>query len=145
MSSQEVEILPAKTKRRRKDKKLTNDEIKTVLNYAIRGLEPYEIAKATGLTSIVCKDVIDRHKCFFEEVKELQNVEAYKNLRNDLFNVAEIKTLRSLTNEEKHKKASLGQVATAFKTIHTARRLEEDLSTENIAKEVKYTHKIEDV
>ena len=145
MSIQDIEVLPVISKKRGKRRKLSNDEIKKALNLSLKGVGPTDIAQVIGVTSRCVHDILDRHRSMIESVPELLEVNSYANLRTDLFSAAELKTLRSMMDADKHAKASLGQVATAFKTLHTARRLEENLSTENVAKTIKYIDLDEDI
>jgi len=59
-------------------------------------------------------------------------VEAYKNVKVELFNAVEQQLLASLMQPEKHEKASLNNVAYALTQVHTALRLETNQSTANV-------------
>ena len=58
--------------------------------------------------------------------------EAFSAVKSQLLDAVEQKLVYSLVDEERLAKASLNNVAYAFTQIHTARRLEEGKSTENI-------------
>ena len=144
MSTQDVEVLPAvqKTPKRRKNTKLTAEETKAILNLHIAGNDEKEIATIVGRHIITVKSCINIHESMLEQVKD---VEQYENLRTKLFSTAELQALRSMMDTAKHDKASLGQVSTAFRTLHSARRLEDNLSTANINNKHKYIDLDEDI
>ena len=72
-------------------------------------------------------------------IKNPDEIENFKSQRTNILTGVEIKLIESLVDGEKHKKASLNNTAYAFTQIHNARRLEEGLSTSNLAVNVEKT------
>ena len=66
-------------------------------------------------------------------IADPQRLKHYEDARPQLFGVVEERLMQSLVDEEKIAKASLNNVAYAFKQIHEARRLETGQSTNNIS------------
>ncbi|NIT59309.1 MAG: hypothetical protein GWN00_24725, partial [Aliifodinibius sp.] len=72
--------------------------------------------------------------------KLIKNPEAltiYDNNKAGFLKAIEFELLNDLTDADRRKKASLNNVAYAFQQIHVARRLEEGLSTGNLAVNVE--------
>jgi predicted DNA-binding protein YlxM (UPF0122 family) len=72
-------------------------------------------------------------------IRNPDEIESFKMQRANILTALEIKLIESLVDDEKHKKASLNNAAYAFQQIHNARRLEEGLSTGNLAINVEKT------
>lgn len=89
-----------------------------------------EIAKATGLSKSSVWDALQRLE---KVLPDPDQVEAYREIRPMLFTAIEEKLMASLADDATIAKASLNNRAYAFQQIHTARRLEEGKSTENMA------------
>jgi predicted DNA-binding protein YlxM (UPF0122 family) len=70
-------------------------------------------------------------------IRNPNEIESFKLQRTNILTGVEMKLIESLVDEEKHKKASLNKAAYAFQQIHNARRLEEGLSTTNLAVNVE--------
>lgn len=66
-------------------------------------------------------------------IKHPDELSIYKNNRADFLSSMEYELLTDLMDSQRRKKASLNNVAYAFQQIHVARRLEEGLSTGNLA------------
>jgi hypothetical protein len=76
------------------------------------------------------KDALER---FGELVKEPGLVRAYCDSRATTLGALELQLMQSLADPKAIRKASLNNRAYAFQQIHTARRLEEGKSTENVS------------
>ena len=98
-----------------------------------------------GLSYQKIADVLNCSKsAIYKALKPLEKlmrnpdeIESFKTQRANILTALEIKLIESLVDEEKHKRASLNNVAYAFQQIHVARRLEEGLSTGNLAVNVE--------
>lgn len=101
-----------------------------ILDLRARGLSVSEIGGAVGLKDGRVKDVLRKFRGVFTE---LQNHEQYQSVRRDLLNATELLILKSMNDPEKVANANLNQAAYAFKQIYDARRLEDGLSTSNVA------------
>ena len=101
-----------------------------LLDLAMKGVPPALVSKAVGIP----KRTVCRHlKKFRKQFKELGNIEAYEATKQQLLSATELRLLKSLNDEAKHKKASLSSVAFAMEKVHQAGRLEKNQSTKNLA------------
>lgn len=81
----------------------------------------------------VCKSTIyGALKRFLAILVEPDELEAYRNHKVDLLSSAELKLLERLVNDEVIEKASLNNIAYAFKQVFDSGRLEQGKATENI-------------
>lgn len=88
-----------------------------------------EIADRYG----VCKSAVYQAlKRFLSILVEPDELEAFKNHKVDLLSSVEMKLLERLVNDEVMEKASLNNVAYAFKQLFDSGRLEQGKSTGNI-------------
>ena len=89
-----------------------------------------EIADKFGCSPQSVHKALSKFKVILEDPKI---IETYKANVGRVLNAVEFKLLEHLVEENKLKSASLNNVAYAFQQIHNARRLEEGLSTGNLA------------
>jgi DNA-directed RNA polymerase specialized sigma24 family protein len=94
------------------------------------GLSYAEISRQLGCSRQYISKVL---KPFKNLVKNPQILDVYRQNRSDLLNATELELVLDLLDSTRRKKASLNNVAYAFQQIHNARRLEEGLSTGNLA------------
>ena len=95
----------------------------------VNHLSYQEIADRYG----VCKSAVYQAlKRFLSILVEPDELAAYKNHKVDLLSSAEMKLLERLVNDEVMEKASLNNVAYAFKQLFDSGRLEQGKSTGNI-------------
>jgi hypothetical protein len=126
---------PKKKRLSRKNKKRTLFDTESRRNRKILELgaknvpAPY-IARSLGMSTTTVRTRLAQFEAVFEE---LRNVESYESLRGKILTAAELKLLKSMVSPEKIAKASLNQVAYAFRQTHDARRLEHNQSTSNQA------------
>lgn len=73
----------------------------------------------------------------FELISDPDADQAYSDNRADVLNAVEREMISQMLDSEKLKKASVNNIAYAFQQITNARRLEQGLSTQNIAQNVK--------
>lgn len=66
-------------------------------------------------------------------IPDPEAVDAYRSVKADLLDAAEMELMASLMQPEKMEKASLNNVAYAFQQIHNAGRLERGESTSNLS------------
>jgi hypothetical protein len=105
-------------------------KVAKVLDLRARGLSVAEISGAVALCDTRVKDILRQFRPVFAE---LENNEAYQNVRRDLLSATELLLLKSLNDPEKLAKSTLNGAAYAFKQVFDARRLESNLSTANVA------------
>ncbi len=109
---------------------IAQQKVAKVLDLKARGLSVAEISGAVALSDTRVKDILRQFKPIFTE---LENNEAYQNVRRDLLSATELLLLKSLNDPEKVQKSTLNGTAYAFKQVFDARRLESNLSTSNVA------------
>ncbi len=81
----------------------------------------------------MCKSaVFQALKRFLSILVEPDELEAYKQYKISLLSSAELRLLERLVNDEVVEKASLNNVAYAFRQVFDSGRLEQGKSTENI-------------
>ena len=95
----------------------------------VNHLSYQEIADRYGVAKSAVYQALKRFLAILAEPDEL---EAYKNHKVDLLSSAEMKLLERLVNDEVMEKASLNNVAYAFKQLFDSGRLELGKSTGNI-------------
>ena len=95
----------------------------------VNHLSYQEIADRYGVAKSAVFQALKRFLSILAEPDEL---EAYKNHKVDLLSSAEMKLLERLVNVEVMEKASLNNVAYAFKQLFDSGRLEQGKSTGNI-------------
>jgi predicted DNA-binding protein YlxM (UPF0122 family) len=100
----------------------------------VNGLKYTEIADIFGVTK---QAVHHKLRPFIKALRNPGQVGAYQNSRADLFDAAGVKALMAVFDDDKIKKAPLGEVSTAVERFYKLMRLETDQSTENIAQTVK--------
>lgn len=100
------------------------------LDLALKNVPPSEISKAIDVPVRTVKDHLAK---FRKKFKELGAVKEYEASKQQLLSATELRMLKSLNDESKHKKASLSSVAFAFEKLHQAGRLERNQSTKNLA------------
>lgn len=76
---------------------------------------------------------------FLHVLDHPEAIKAFEDSKAALLTVVEMKLLESLVDKDKLSKASLNNVAYAYDQIHKANRLEQDLSTSNIAEKLIFT------
>ena len=100
-----------------------------ILEYRLLGMTQQEIGDIYGVTpqaiSLKLKGIWD--------ILDRENLDAYKTNKVNLFTAVEAKMLQELLKPSRLKKASTGNIAYAFDKIAIHNRLEQGLSTENIA------------
>jgi DNA-directed RNA polymerase specialized sigma24 family protein len=93
-----------------------------------------QISDLTGVSKSTLQYWFSPVDKFIKNPKEL---EIYKNNKEEFLQSLEYELLTDLLDTDKRKKASLNNVAYAFQQIHVARRLEQGLSTGNLAVNVE--------
>ncbi len=94
----------------------------------IRGLSYERIAQLVGMTK---QAVMARIKGCLRALDE--DLGVYKENKAVILTAAEKKLIDELISKKKIKKANLSSLAYAFKEVYNANRLEQGLSTQNIA------------
>lgn len=93
-----------------------------------------QIANQFGVSK---QAVQQRLSKLFELINDPDADQAYSDNRADVLNAIEREMVSQMLDSEKLKKASVNNIAYAFQQITNARRLEQGLSTQNIAQNVK--------
>jgi len=96
----------------------------------VKGRTYQEIADKFGCSPQSVHKALSKFKVLIEDPKI---IETYRANAGKVLNAVEFKLLENLVEQNKLKSASLNNVAYAFQQIHNARRLEEGLSTGNLA------------
>lgn len=102
------------------------------LELALKGWATQDIADKLKVTYPSVAAALRRYAPLLEQLQP-GCLEAYRQQRTNLFTAVERELMTSLTDPAKMAKASLNNVAYAFQQVHTARRLEENRSTNNTA------------
>ena len=95
------------------------------------------LVNISELSGVPKSTLADWYKPIDQLIKNPESLELYKRNRPSILSSLECELIKDLTDSEKRKKASLNNVAYAFQQIHVARRLEEGLSTGNLAVNVE--------
>jgi len=116
--------IPTVTRRAFSSKKI--DMGKALVLRFCKGLSYQEIANQFGCN----KQAVQQR---FKALPDILSVQNYEAKRSKLLSAVELALGSQLLDSTKLKKASLNNVAYSFGQIHHARRLEDELSTSNIA------------
>lgn len=111
-------------------KKLPTRILSRMLTMAARGNGYRTIAKALSIPESTVKA---RLRQFRPVLSQLGNSEFYRDTRESVITAAEFQALKSMMATDKHAEATLQQSAYAFKVLHSAGRLERNLSTANVS------------
>jgi len=96
----------------------------------INGLSFAEIGKTLDYSEPYIYRTYEKFKGL---IQDTDTIKIFEDNRIKFLSSIEMNMLQDLTSETKREKASLNNVAYAFNQIHTARRLEQGLSTGNVA------------
>lgn len=91
-----------------------------------------QIADIFQVSKQAVKERIDKFTKFIPDIDEL---ETYRINKADILEAVQLKHVEALHDPERIKKASLNNVAFAFKEVNNAIRLERDEPTQNIAQQ----------
>ena len=103
--------------------------LKDLVELRLKGLTNLQIGKKYGVTH---QAISKRIRGIFR-LLDKENLETYKQNKVQLLTAVEQELLDNILNPSKLKKATLGNIAYAFDKVYQANRLEQGLSTENIA------------
>jgi len=98
-----------------------------------RGWSYPEIARHLGIATSTLQDGLGAFKALLDQIQDGVSLDTYTRTRRELLTAVEMQLLMDLTDAEKRKKATLGNVAYALQHVHNIRRLESGQSTENIS------------
>lgn len=96
----------------------------------VNHLSYQEIADKYGVTKQAVFDALTRFQRFIDNP---ETIKAYREHKTDLLDVVEMTMLEDMLDQEKRKKATLGNTAYALTQVFNANRLEKGQSTSNIA------------
>ncbi len=111
------------------DRRSKGIPLRTIVEMRLQGLSGAEIARRLGISK---QAVSQRLKGLMGQL-DGDKLEAYRAHRVAALESIEEGLLSELVNEDRMKKATLGNVAYAFTQIHNARRLEAGESTANLS------------
>ena len=97
--------------------------------YYEKGYSIRDVANHFGVTK---QAVSNRFKTFAKYLPDPEAIQAYRHNRVAVLDAVESVYVSDLIDPEKRQKASLNNVAYSFQQVHSARRLESGLSTENV-------------
>ncbi len=96
----------------------------------VSGLTYQQIAAIQGVSKQAVQYALTEFQACLPQPDQLQS---YKEVRNDLLTAVEQQLVASVLSGDRLAKASLLDVGRTLKTVHGIRRLEEELSTQNVS------------
>lgn len=115
---------------KRSAKKLTQNELATVvLDYA-RGTPQHDIAKKFGVSESAVSLILEKFKPAFAE---LGNVEEYRKAKADLLDSTSLAVLKEISNPTKILDSDLRALSVSYDILNKHSRLERGQSTQNVA------------
>lgn len=108
-------------------------DVAEALKMKLKGYDDPTIAMKFGISKQAVNQALSR---FSKIIKHPDAVQGYKNNKAELLTAAELILLEDILDPEKRKKATQGNAAYAFDKVATHNRLEQGLSTENIAVQI---------
>lgn len=101
-----------------------------------RGYSQKQVAEQLNTSVPAIKSLLRRFKRAFPE---LQNVDAFIAGKNTLYEATELHALKSINRKlsEGIEDIKLGEIAKTLQVVHSANRLNRDLSTANVSQQVK--------
>lgn len=122
-----------KGKKKKVSHEVQNRRKAKVVDLALSGMLPDEIAKITGLTRSQTRDIIEKFEPIF---KRLPDVDAYRSKKADLLAAGQLAVLESALSGNKLAKAGFLPTLQGFDILNKAERLDRDQSTENVAHKI---------
>lgn len=117
---------------KRSAKKLTQNELATVvLDYA-RGTPQHEIAGKFGVSESAVSLILEKFKPAFAE---LGNVEEYRKAKADLLDSTSLAVLKEISNPSKILDSDLRALSFSYDVLNKHSRLERNLSTSNVSQQ----------
>lgn len=107
-------------------------DVAKALKLRLQGNTFDEIGLIFDCNGSAVHQALKKFECFLKDIGPGE-LSAYSEHRSEIFNRVEQTLTASLLDTDKIQKASLNNVAYAFKQIHEARRLESGQSTNNIS------------
>lgn len=130
------EVVKAKGKRgrpkgaKRSAKRLTQNELATVVLDYTRGTPQHEIAGKFGVSESAVSLILEKFKPAFAE---LGNVEEYRKAKADLLDSTSLAVLKEIANPSKILESDLRTLSVSYDVLNKHSRLERNLSTSNVA------------
>jgi len=129
------EIVAAKKRGRpvgakRSAKRLTQNELATVVLDYTRGTPQHEIASKFGVSESAVSLILEKFKPAFAE---LGNVEEYRKAKADLLDSTSLAVLKEIANPSKILESDLRTLSVSYDVLNKHARLERGLSTQNVA------------
>lgn len=129
MSEEKKELVQSEeTKTVGRERKI---DVAKALKLRLQGNTLLEIATLFGVSESAVSQALRKFEAFIKDI-DSGTITAFSEQRSQLLTAVEMEMLRSMLQPEAMEKASLNNRAYAFTQIHTARRLEEGKSTENL-------------
>lgn len=118
---------------KRSAKRLTQNELATVVLDFARGTPQHEIAGKFGVSESAVSLILEKFKPAFAE---LGNVEEYRKAKADLLDSTSLAVLKEISNPVKILDSDLKALSVSFDILNKHSRLERGLSTNNVAQQV---------
>lgn len=99
------------------------------LKWRLQGLSYQDIANRFGCTK---QSVHDKLKRFKDLIEAPDDIDAFRNHEVELLDSALMTLVGDITDKQKRKKATLGNVAYAIDKLHNYKRLVQGKSTSNV-------------
>ncbi len=131
--------VPAKLKRPNRLVPSKHNAIDFRKLFKLRYQNQLSLDQISKLVQVPKSTLNDWFKPIDKLIKNPEALTIYDNNKAGFLKAIEFELLNDLTDADRRKKASLNNVAYAFQQIHVARRLEEGLSTGNLAVNVERT------
>lgn len=107
-------------------------DVAKALKLRLNGNTCEEIGAIFGVTRQAVSQALTNFEPFINNIRG-GDLTAFSEQKANLLNVAQMRLLRSLLDEDAIQKATLNNRAYAFQQLHHATRLEEDKSTGNVS------------
>jgi len=107
--------------------------------FSLRYKHKLPLRQIGKLTGIPYQTIHQALRPFDNIINKPESLQIYNNSRAEVLSAIEMELLVALADKERIQKASLNNVAYAFNQVHSARRLEQGLSTDNLAVNIEST------
>lgn len=101
-----------------------------MMQLAVMGLNSAEIGRVIDVPERTVRGRLERFKHVFDE---LENVKDFDEAKSDILKAVQLTCLKSAISKDKLERSSTLQCMQSFDIANKSARLENDLSTENIA------------
>lgn len=134
--SEDVEVLdkPKRKSPNRKSQRLKPKQVSKMIEMHVKGIGCNQIAAAIGVAPSTVTRNLAKMKPLFQD---LENVEDYRSVREQVLSATELTFLKSAVQADKLALSSTKDLMYSFDKVYNARRLEEGKSTQNVSKKIE--------